>query len=86
LAGTVEASVETSVSCDKNGVAAVVVVLLDVLPALDVAGAEAAVELLLLLELPQPASASAVAVLRATNKGLGTGLSSCLMVRIPCST
>jgi hypothetical protein len=69
LAGTVDANVETFVSCDRNGVAAVVVVVLDV--ALDVAGAEAAVELLL-LELPQPASASAAAA-RATNTGLGKG-------------
>jgi hypothetical protein len=83
LAGTVDASVETFVSCDRNGVAAVVVVVLDV--ALDGAGADAAVELLL-LELPQPASASAAVAARATNKGLGTGLFSCLMVCSSCST
>jgi hypothetical protein len=70
LAGTVEVNVETFVSCDRNGVAVVAVVLAGVV--LEVAGGDAAVELLL-LELPQPASASA-AVARATNKGLGTGL------------
>jgi hypothetical protein len=51
LAGTVEANVETFVSADRNAVTAVAVVVLEVALVLDVAGADAAVELLLLLPL-----------------------------------
>jgi hypothetical protein len=71
LAGTVDATVETFVSRPRNGAA--VVVLLDVVAGLDVAGAEAAVELLP-PELPQPARATAADAASATNKGLGTGV------------
>jgi hypothetical protein len=77
LAGTVEANVETFVSCERNGAALAlelgVVLAVAVLGVLD-AGVEATVELLL-LEPPHPASASAAATARATNGGFGTGLS-----------
>jgi hypothetical protein len=84
LAGTVDANVETFLSDERNGAAVVAVVLADVVAALDVAGAEAAVELLL-LELPQPVRATAADAASATNKGLGTGRCSSLMVRSSCS-